>query len=233
MNQDTVFLVLLSAIIFIGTGIRRYYSYKIEKTSQRLSVRERIEEMMQAEGRIFAVLYYASSVYVIILLLLNLLFPSNFVLFQIPFPDWLRWLGASIGFLSIPFLLWVHRVLDKKWSVTLKLQTDHRLVTSGPYRRIRHPMYTVLIVYELSWVLVSANLLFLAYYATTILLITLRIPKEERMMLEKFGEEYRIYMKRTGRLLPYSRRENGEEEQTVIDQRDEILNTPPFGDVTR
>ena len=212
MNEDMVFLVLLSAIVFIGTGIRRYYSYRIEKISQRLSVRERIEEMIQAEGRIFAVLYYASSVYVIILLLLNLLFPYSFILFQFPFPDWLRWLGVGLGFLSIPFLLWVHCVLDKKWSVTLKLQADHRLVTSGPYRRIRHPMYTVLMVYELSWVLVSANLLFLTYYAITILLIILRIPKEERMMLEKFAEEYRIYMKRTGRLLPYFRRENGEEE---------------------
>jgi len=72
-------------------------------------------------------------------------------------------------------------------------------------------MYTVLIMYLLSWVLVSANLLFLIYYVLAILLIILRIPKEERMMLEKFGEEYRVYMKRTGRLLPYFRQENSEE----------------------
>ena len=72
-------------------------------------------------------------------------------------------------------------------------------------------MYAVLIVYELSWVLVSANLLFLVYYVLSVLLIVVRIPKEERMMLEKFGEEYRIYKKRTGGLLPYFRQENGEE----------------------
>lgn len=46
MNDDIVFLVLFFVLIFIGTGIRRYYSYKIEKTRQRLSVRERIEEMI-------------------------------------------------------------------------------------------------------------------------------------------------------------------------------------------
>lgn len=90
----------------------------------------------------------------------------------------------------------------------MKLQTDHRLVTSGPYRRIRHPMYTVLIMYELSWVFVSANLLFLVYYVFSVFLIAVRIPREERMMLEKFGEEYRVYMKRTGRLLPRFRQEN-------------------------
>lgn len=211
MNDDVVFLVLFLALVFIGTGIRRYYSYKLEKARQKLSVRERIEEMIRAEGRTFTVLLLAQSVYLIVLLPLYLLFSSSFILLQMPFPNWLRWFGAGLGFLSVPFLVWVHYVLDKGWSVTLKLQTDHKLVTSGPYRRIRHPMYTVLIVYMLSWVLVSANLLFLVYYVLAILLIIVRIPKEERMMLEKFGEEYHIYMKRTGRLLPYSRQENGEE----------------------
>ena len=209
MNADRVFLGLFFTIVVIGTGIRRYYSYKIEKNHQRLSVRKRIVEMIHAEGRMFAVLYFASSAYVIVLLPLYLLFPSDLLLFQLPFPTWVRWFGIGIGFLSIPFLFWVHYVLDIEWSTTLKLQTDHKLVTNGPYRRIRHPMYSALIVYELSWVLVSASLLFLVYYVITVFLMIVRIPNEERMILEKFGEEYRSYMKRTGRLLPHFRRENG------------------------
>jgi protein-S-isoprenylcysteine O-methyltransferase Ste14 len=211
MNDDVVFLVLFVALIFIGTGIRRYYTYKIEKTRQRLSVKERVEEMILAEGKTFTVLLIAQGIYIIVLLPPYLLFPSSFLLFQMPFPVWLRWFGVGLGFLSVPFLAWVHYVLDKSWSITLKLQTDHRLVTSGPYRKIRHPMYTVLIMYELSWVLVSANLLFLVYYVFSVFLIAVRIPREERMMLEKFGEEYRVYMKRTGRLLPRFRQENSEE----------------------
>jgi protein-S-isoprenylcysteine O-methyltransferase Ste14 len=66
-------------------------------------------------------------------------------------------------------------------------------------------------MYELSWVLVSANLLFLVYPVFSVFLIAVRIPREERMLLEQFGEEYRVYMKRTGRLLPRLRRKNGEE----------------------
>src|SRR5512137_1391022 len=100
MNEDIIFLVLFFTIVFIGSGIRRYYSYKIDKNRQRFSVRERILEMMHAEGRTFAVLYFASSVYVIILLPLYLLFPSIFLLFQMPFPIWLRWFGVGLGFLS-------------------------------------------------------------------------------------------------------------------------------------
>ena len=129
-----------------------------------------------------------------------------------PLPNWLRWTGVGLRFLSLPFLVWVHYVLDKDWSVTLKLQIGHKLVTSGPYRGIRHPMYTVHLAYFLSWVLVSANFLFLIYYVFAILIIMLRISKEQRIMLDKFGEEYRAYMKRTGRLLPYFGQEKDNEE---------------------
>jgi protein-S-isoprenylcysteine O-methyltransferase Ste14 len=203
MTEDAFFFLLFFVIVFTGLSIRRYYSYKIERTRLRLSLRKRVREMVQAEGRFFSVLYFASNFYAIVLFLLYLLFSSSFVSFQMPFPYWVRWLGVGLGFLSIPFLLWVHYVLDREWSVTLKLQVDHQLITSGPYRRIRHPMYTVLLVYMLSWVLVSASLLFLVYYAVSGFLIVVRIPREERMMLEKFGEEYRVYMRRTGRLLPH------------------------------
>ena len=203
MTEDTILFVLFFVIVFAGLSIRRYYSYKIERAHQRPSLRKRVKEMLQAEGRLFSVLYFASNLYATVLFLLYLLFSPSFVSFQMPFPYWLRWLGVGMGFLSIPFLFWVHYILDKEWSVTLKLQVNHQLITSGPYRRIRHPMYTVLLVYMLSWVLVSASLLFLVYYAVSGFLIVVRIPREERMMLEKFGEEYRVYMRRTGRLLPH------------------------------
>lgn len=81
MNDDVVFLVLFVALIFIGTGIRRYYTYKIEKTRQRLSVKERVEEMIRAEGRTFTVLLIAQGIYIIVLLPPYLLFPSSFLLF--------------------------------------------------------------------------------------------------------------------------------------------------------
>ena len=72
-------------------------------------------------------------------------------------------------------------------------------------------MYTVHLVYFLAWVLVSANLLLLINYVLTIILIVLRIPKEEQMLLDQFGDEYRAYMKRTGRLLPRLRQETDKE----------------------
>jgi protein-S-isoprenylcysteine O-methyltransferase Ste14 len=164
--------VLFVALVFIGTSVRGYYTRKIQKTQQRFSVKEQVAEIVRAEVRASTFLLMVQGVYLVALLPFYVLFPSNFLLFQMPLPSWLRWTGVGLGFLSLPFRVWVHYVLDEGWSVTLKLQTGHKL-TSGPYRGIRHPIYIVHLAYFLSWVLVSANFLFLIYYVLAILPIML------------------------------------------------------------
>jgi len=105
MTEDTIFFVLFFVIVLAGLSIRRYYSYKIERTHQRPSLRKRVKEMLQAEGRLFSVLYFASNLYATVLFLLYLLFSPSLALFQIPFPigcDGLARVWAS--FYSISFL---------------------------------------------------------------------------------------------------------------------------------
>jgi len=82
------------------------------------------------------------------------------------------------------------------------VRDDHRLVTEGPYRRVRHPMYTALIGNMTGLCLLSANLLIVVPRLVQIFLLLLRTRKEESMMLSRFGEEYRSYMGRSGRLFP-------------------------------
>jgi protein-S-isoprenylcysteine O-methyltransferase Ste14 len=100
------------------------------------------------------------------------------------------------------FLIWVHRHLDRQWSIALELQENHKLITSGPYRRIRHPMYLGIFTYTIGLILVSSDLLVLIFFAFTIWVNYRRIPDEEKMMIDQFGDEYRNYMKRSGKLLP-------------------------------
>ncbi|OLS27908.1 MAG: hypothetical protein ThorAB25_19680, partial [Candidatus Thorarchaeota archaeon AB_25] len=85
----------------------------------------------------------------------------------------------------------------------LKLGEEHKLVTTGPYARIRHPMYTYFTIMAISTALISANL-FVGVFgiAAWTLLYIVRIDDEEDMLLEEFGEDYSEYMKRTGRLIP-------------------------------
>jgi protein-S-isoprenylcysteine O-methyltransferase Ste14 len=125
---------------------------------------------------------------------------------QLPLPDLVRWIGVITGLISIPFIGWVHWVLGQAFSKSLTIQEGHQLITTGPYSRIRHPMYTVFIFYFLSLFLVSANLLLLVTWILMTIVFIVRIPKEEQMLLEQFGNAYQEYMKRTGRLFPRLRR---------------------------
>ncbi len=88
------------------------------------------------------------------------------------------------------------------WSAYLELRTHHRLVTSGPYSRIRHPMYVAFLAWATSLGLVIANWVLIVFAVCLAVIVVARVPREEQMMLERFGDEYREYMKRTGRFLP-------------------------------
>lgn len=122
--------------------------------------------------------------------------------FNVPLPAGVRWLGFAIGVLDLALLIWVHHALGRQWSTSLELQRGHELVTTGPYGWVRHPMYTALVVILFALGLVAANLLIALPSIGGILFVVARIGREERMMLEAFGDDYRRYMSRTGRLLP-------------------------------
>lgn len=207
MNGELLFRLLFIVLFVPGVSIRFYYARRTRETRKEQSIKERLKSTIQTEGMSGTVLLIVQGLFLPFAILLYLMSSPSPIWFDLPVADWLRWVGVALGVLSLPFLAWVHYILDKHWDVSLSLRKDHVLVTSGPYRRIRHPMYTVHIVYFFAWVLISANLLLLINYLLTILLITLRIPKEEQMLLEKFGEEYCTYMKRTGRLLPHFHQE--------------------------
>lgn len=103
--------------------------------------------------------------------------------------------------------LWVfhrtHADLGTNWSITLEVREGHRLVTEGVYGRVRHPMYTALLLYSAGMALVLPNALAgPAYLAAMALITACRLGPEERMMEEDFGEEYRAYRARTKRLVP-------------------------------
>lgn len=117
-------------------------------------------------------------------------------------PAWLRWLGFAIGLVSIALTLWTQLELGRQFSPQLQLRPEHQFITGGPYARIRHPLYTAVDGFGLALALVSANWLFVAFFILSLLGLWFRVPNEERMMVDQFGEEYKAYMQRTGRFLP-------------------------------
>lgn len=118
-------------------------------------------------------------------------------------PDVVRWVGLGLGVFSLLLLVWVQHSLGKRFSATLQVRREQNLVVTGPYRRIRHPMYTALILLWVGLAMISANWLLMLWVLVGVSgIIRDRAPLEEAMMLEAFGDSYREYMRRTGRFLP-------------------------------
>lgn len=93
-------------------------------------------------------------------------------------------------------------MLGQQYSPHLELQDNHKLIRSGPYRLVRHPMYAFLFVYMLGVSLISSNILVIIPHAMAIAILCFRLDKEEAMLVEEFGQDFKDYMLETGRLVP-------------------------------
>lgn len=123
------------------------------------------------------------------------------------FPEFFRWIGVLLALISIPFLWWIHRTLDRQYSACLQIKESHSLIKVGPYARVRHPMYTVLSMFSFGVSLLTANFVMIGLSILILIQFPFVARKEERMLLETFGEEYSEYMKRTGRFFPQIRKQ--------------------------
>jgi protein-S-isoprenylcysteine O-methyltransferase Ste14 len=165
----------------------------------RASKTEKVKEKQPTRERVLVFLNFIGMMCIPFLYILT----PWFDYYAFPIPELLRLFGIVFFIVGLILLAWVHRTLGKHWSMMLKLGEEHKLTITGPYSRIRHPMYTYFYIMTSSTALISANLVVAAFGITAwTLLYLVRVGDEEALMLEQFGEEYRQYMKRTGRLLP-------------------------------
>ena len=114
------------------------------------------------------------------------------------------WIGLVALVASLALFRLTHKQLGKNWSVTLETREKHTLVTGGLYAWVRHPMYSSFLLFAAAQLLLLPNWIVgpLGLIAIAILFF-LRVPREEAMMEETFGEEYRAYIRRTARVVPW------------------------------
>jgi protein-S-isoprenylcysteine O-methyltransferase Ste14 len=118
-------------------------------------------------------------------------------------PVWLRWVGVALGLAAVPAAYWVFRTLGRNVSETVFTKGEHELVTAGPYRVIRHPLYATGGGLFLAVGLMAASWFILLFAVLALAAIRLVVvPMEERELVAKFGDAYRSYMQRTGALFP-------------------------------
>jgi len=125
-------------------------------------------------------------------------------LFDRPFVPAVAWLGGA----TMMTALWVfrrsHVDLGRNWSISLEVREQHVLVKTGVYRLIRHPMYSSFFLLGVAQMMLLPNWFAgLAGIAGAGILFAFRVRREEHMMLESFGDDYRAYMAHTKRIVPW------------------------------
>ena len=118
-------------------------------------------------------------------------------------PAAVPWCGLGLMVAALMLFYRAHADLGLNWSATLELRKGHELVQHGVYRSMRHPMYASILLWDVAQGLLLRN--WLAGWCALVmfaLLYVVRTPREERMMCDAFGQDYRDYMRRTGRLVP-------------------------------
>lgn len=192
LSADDFFKLIILITLLVSGIIRGYYELrylKRELVKVHAGLRERFFVKFVGLCMVGPVLLY---------LFTHVLDFANILL-----PEILRHIGSLIMLLNLFYFLRIHQVLGNNWSPILVISKDQKLVTSGPYHFIRHPMYASFLIHLICMFFVSANWLVgivgLVAFGTSFII---RLKEEEEMMVEQFGEAYLEYKKKTKRIIP-------------------------------
>ena len=194
MNEN-ILRILAAITLFTAVGISSYYRRKADKETGETIPRKVDGNALMTIIKIGGLaLWFSPLVY-----LIN---PKWMAWSKIGLPNEIRWLGAGTGILCVLGIYWLFSSIGNSITPTSATRTKHILVTSGPYRWVRHPLYTIGSLLFVSFGMIADNWFVAALGILTFILMAIRTPKEEANLIEKFGDEYREYVKRTGRFLP-------------------------------
>lgn len=194
MNEN-IFRILAGLVLLTGMAISSYYRRKADRESgERIHRRVDGNALMTVIRVGGLVLWLSPFVY-----LAN---PAWMTWSRVGLPEWARWLGVVLGVLCVLGIYWLFSSIGRGITPTSATRTEHRLVTSGPYRWVRHPLYTIGSSLFLAFGLMADSWFIALLGILAFIAMAIRTPKEEANLIAKFGDEYRRYMQRTGRFLP-------------------------------
>lgn len=195
MNPETVFRLIAFAIFFVGVGISISFRHKANrKTGESIS--------RNVDGNVLMNIIRLGGLAPWLSPILYLLNPAWMTWSKIGLPEGLRWLGVGLGILCNFGIYWLFSSLGNNITPTSVTRREHKLVTSGPYHWVQHPLYTIGSTLFVSFGLVADNWFIAALGLLAFIVMAIRAPTEKANLIEKFGNEYREYMKNTGAFLP-------------------------------
>jgi protein-S-isoprenylcysteine O-methyltransferase Ste14 len=193
--NETIFRIFAAIILFTAIGISAYFRRKADRDSGETVPRRVDGAAMMAVIRVAGPILWLSP-------LAYLLNPAWMEWSKMGLPEAMRWLGAGVGIVCVGLIYWLFSSIGSGITATSATRRQHTLVTRGPYRWVRHPLYTVGSAMFLSFGMIADNWFIALLGIITFIIMAIRTPREEANLIEKFGNEYREYMQRTGRFFP-------------------------------
>ena len=205
MTTEIIFKIAFYIVFFSFAFVMSYYSKKA-KTHQ-AEGKSRYQQHNENEVPLLLKLRAIFGIPFYLGVLVWTFAPKFMEWSTINLPEWMRWAGLGLGLVSIAINAISHRALSQKlgadFDPALRLIQVPALVTDGVYARVRHPIYLAFLLMQISLLFLTSNwFIGLCGIAIIVAVIAIRVPEEERLLTNRFGDEYRNYQKRTGALLP-------------------------------
>jgi protein-S-isoprenylcysteine O-methyltransferase Ste14 len=115
---------------------------------------------------------------------------------------WVTDLGVALAFAGVGFAIWARHHIGRYWNARVTIVTEHKLIRTGPYGRIRHPIYTGMLVALMGTALVVGEYRALVGLGIALFGFAIKARKEEAYLAARFGREFEEHRRRTGFLLP-------------------------------
>jgi protein-S-isoprenylcysteine O-methyltransferase Ste14 len=193
MASEFYFRLVLGMVILLTTIVTVYHRLKA-KSGEKIS--------RQKEGYLFAIVLRLAGLMLFVVTIAYLISPPSVQWAMIAIPIPIRWCGAVAGLFSSVLMYWTLSNLGKNLTDTVVTRANATLVTSGPYRWVRHPFYFTTALVMFSVFLLTANWLIGVACFAVLFMLAIRTPKEEQVLIERFGQQYLDYMATTGRFIP-------------------------------
>jgi protein-S-isoprenylcysteine O-methyltransferase Ste14 len=194
LGEANMFRVFGAVLFLLGFGISFYYRKKSETESEPVSFKE--------EGLFVMITLRMAGLAMWLSVILWLINPAWMTWSQLDVPRSLRWVGVALGSVCLPLTYWLFSSIGSNITQTVETRANHELITVGPYRYVRHPLYSVGMTMFFSFALIAGNWFIALATAMVFVMLLIRLPKEEAKLIERFGDDYLIYMENTGRLFP-------------------------------
>jgi len=194
MNPDEPFRSIATVSAVVLFPIMLFFRIRSQLTRERLDRRQ--------EGWFILLTLRPVGLAYIIGFIAYLVNPANMAWSALKLPPGPRWTGVGLAVVAAAFLIWTLSNLGKNLTDTVVTRQAHTLVTTGPYRYVRHPFYLSVLLAALANSLMAANWYLMATGALIFALMFVRTPIEEAKLVARFGDSYRAYMARTGRFWP-------------------------------